>query len=209
MMDGRRLAMEVRHILFPHDPNRKPLTAVRRMLIHSSIRELQQMGYYERYRDLILPQSLARISELIGPGSMPVELALEHYQACDQLGLSDEQTYTAGLRAGENIGDALMVASKQLGSSTERSAWDMIGAFYRMSRRIYEGGSSQYVKLGPNMLQIENRLNPLFSVRYYRVAYGGFIHRAFSKIGIEVDDFRLSSYRTEHAEIDARIRWKE
>jgi len=201
--------MEVRHILFPHDPNAKPLTAVRRMLIHSSIREIQQLGYYERYCNLIRPQSLAQISELIGPGSMPIDLALEHYRACDELLLSEEQIYTAGLRAGDNIGDALLVASKQLSSGPERSTRDMIGAFYRMSRRIYEGGSVQYVKLGSNVLQIENRLNPLFSVRYYRVAYGGFIRQGFSKVGIDVDNFRLSPYRPEHAEIDARIRWRE
>jgi len=199
--------MEGRQILFPHEPNPKPLMGVRRMLIHSSIRELQQLGVYERYCTLISPKSLAQISELIGPGSMPADLALEHYRACDQLGLSDEQIYAAGLRAGDNIGDALLVASKQLGAGAERSAWDMIGAFYRMSRRIYEGASVQYVKLGSNLLQIENRLNPLFSVRYYRVAYGGFIRQGFSKVGINVDDFRLSAYRPDHAEIDARIRW--
>jgi hypothetical protein len=201
--------MEARQVIFPHEPNPSPLTAVRRMLVHSSIRELQQLGHYERYCTLISPQSLAHITELIGPGSMPVDLALEHYRACDQLGLSDDQIYAAGLRAGENIGDALLVASKQLGSGTERSAWDVIGAFYRMSRRIYEGGSVQYVKLGSNALQIENRLNPLFSIHYYRIAYGGFIRQGFSKVGINVTEFRLTSYRPAHAEIDARVRWTE
>jgi hypothetical protein len=179
------------------------------MLVHSSIRELQQLGFYDRYCALMRPESLAQISELIGPGSMPVDLAVEHYRACDDIGLSEEQVYTAGLRAGDNIGDALMVASKQLSSGAERSTWEMIGAFYRMSRRIYEGASVQYVKLGSNVLQIENRFNPLFSVRYYRVAYGGFIRQAFHKVGIEVDNVRLSPYRPEHAEIDARIRWNE
>lgn len=201
--------MEDRQVVFPHDASAKPLSAVRRLLIHSSIREIEQVGFYERYRELIRPESLGQIFELIGPGSMPVDIALEHYRACDQLGLSDEQIYTFGLRAGENIGDALLVANKQLGQTGERSAWDLVGAFYRMSRRIYEGGSVQYVKLGPTTLQIENKLNPLFSVRYYRVAYGGFIHRAFGKIGLRVADFRLSPYRPEHAEIEARIRWKD
>ena len=200
--------MGERQIIFPHDPSAKPLTAVRRMLIHSSIKEIQQLGFYEQYCSQISPESLVQIYELIGPGSMPIDLALEHYRACDQLGLSDQQIYTFGLRAGENIGDALLVASKH-GSSGDRSAWDLVGAFYRMSRRIYDGGSVQYVKLDENTLTIENKLNPLFSVRYYRVAYGGFIHRAFSKIGLKVIDFKLSPYRAEHAGIDARIRWKE
>lgn len=201
--------MEERQILFAHEPGRKPLVAIRRMLIHSSIRELEQLGYYEKYCSVIGPANLARINELIGPGAMPAELALEHYRACDRLGLSDQQIYAAGLHAGENIADALLVASRQLGPSAERSAWDMIAAFYRMSKRIYDGGSVQYVKLSSNTLQIEYRENPLFSVRYYRIAYDGFIRRAFENVGVQVTEFRLTTYRPEGAEIEARIRWKE
>ena len=200
--------MDEQEILFPHEPDAAPVTAVRRMLVHSSIREIQQLGYYEKYCDLIPPPSLEKIVELIGPGSMPIELALDHYKACDGIGLSDEMIYEAGVRAGENLGDALMVASKQLATSSENGAWGMIGAFYRMSRRIYDGGSSQYTKLGPNSLQIEYKLNPLFSMRYYRIAYGGFIHRAFGNAGLAVEDFRLSAYAPRHAEIIARVRWK-
>lgn len=196
------------HILFPHDANPTPVTAVRRMLVHSSMRELQHLGYYERYCSLIAPQSLAQICELIGPGSMPIELALDHYQACDLLQLSDEQIHEAGLRAGNNIGEALMVASKQLATTSESGAWGVIGAFYRMSRRIYDGGSSQYVKLGPNSLQIEYKLNPLFAIHYYRLAYGGFIQRAFGNASLEVQDFRLSPYAPRQGEIVARLQWK-
>jgi hypothetical protein len=200
--------MEQREVLFPHEPTRKPLTAVRRMLVHSSITELERLGYFERYSQLIRPESLARIKELIGPGSMPADLALEHYEACDQLGLSDDAIYAAGVRAGEKIGDALLVASAQVGPMADHTAWTLVGAFYRMSRRIYEGGSAQYVKLGPNTLQIEYRDNPLFSVRYYRVAYGGFLRQAFKSVGLEINDFVLSPYRRERAEIEARLRWK-
>jgi len=102
----------------------------------------------------------------------------------------------------------LMIASKQLATSSESGAWSVIGAFYRMSRRIYDGGSAQYVRLGPNSLQIEYKMNPLFSIRYYRVAYGGFIHRAFAKAGLEVEDFRLSAYAPRQGEIVARIQFQ-
>jgi hypothetical protein len=179
------------------------------MLIHGSITELEQLGYYERYRDAIDPASLARIRELIGPGSMPIDLALGHYKACDQLGLTDEQIYAVGLRAGERVGDALLVKSAQTGTSgSERSPWNIVLAFHRMSRRIYDGSSVQYVKLGPNTLLMEYKENHLFSVRYYRVAQAGFVRSAFSIVGVEIKDFKLSPYRPEHAEIEARMSWK-
>ncbi|HET6339988.1 MAG TPA: hypothetical protein VFG30_42560 [Polyangiales bacterium] len=199
--------METPELLFPHEANLKPLTAVRRMLVHSSITELEQLGYYERYCRIISPTSLAQIKELIGPGLMAVELALDHYRACDALDLTDEQIHAAGLRAGEKIGDALLVASAQVSASAEGAVWSVIGAFYRMSRRIYEGGSAQYVKLGPKSLLIEYKANPLFSVRYYRVAYAGFMRRTFGSVGLKIKDFTLSSYRREHAEIEVRMSW--
>lgn len=199
--------MPAPEILFPHDPNPKPLTAVRRMLVHSSITELEALGYYERYSELVRPASLAQIKELIGPGSMPIELALEHYQACDALGLADEQIYAAGVRAGEKIGDALLVASQQV-TQDASAAWSLVGAFYRMSKRIYEGGSAQYVKVGPKTLMIEYKQNNLFSIRYYRIAYGGFLRTTFSSVGFVVKDFTLSQYRRQNAEIEARLTWE-
>ena len=201
--------METRNVVIPHDPARGPLTAVRRMLVHSSVAELQQGGVYERYCALIKPQTLERINELIGPGWMPIELVIEHYNALDRLGLSEADIYSAGLRAGAKMGDALLVAGTQVsGPSAERSPWAVIGAFSRMGRRIYEGGSSQYVKVAENKLVIEHRGNPLFAIGYYRIAHGGFMHKTFGDLGIELTDFKLSTYRHDGAQIDAKLSWK-
>jgi hypothetical protein len=196
-------------IVIPHDSARGPLTAVRRMLVHSSIDGLKQLGTYQRYCELIEPDSLAQIEALIGPGWMPAALALEHYEACDKLGLSEAQVYGAGLRAGESMGDALLVAAAQRSDpNDERSTWTLIGAFSRMGRRIYDGSSSQYVKLGSKELLIEYRDNPLFSARYYRVAHGAFMRKTFGTVGITIVDLKLSTYRSKGAEIDERIRWR-
>ncbi|HKU39291.1 MAG TPA: hypothetical protein VJR89_14115, partial [Polyangiales bacterium] len=75
----------MREIVVPHDFSRGPLVAVRRMLVHSSIAELGALGVYDRYCENIDRGSLDRIKELIGPGWMPVELAIQHYTACDKL----------------------------------------------------------------------------------------------------------------------------
>src|SRR3954452_7104382 len=103
----------MKEIVVPHDHSRGPLVAVRRMLVHSSIAELSLLGLYDRYSELIDTGKLERIRELIGPGWMPVELALEHYLACDKLQLSDAAIREAGERAGDKIGSALLVAGAQ------------------------------------------------------------------------------------------------
>ncbi|HET8934714.1 MAG TPA: hypothetical protein VFN67_14795 [Polyangiales bacterium] len=197
----------MKEIIIPHDLSRGPLVAVRRMLVHSSIAELGASGLYDRYSQVIERGSLERIRELIGPGWMPLELALEHYGACDRLQLSDEAIHEAGMRAGNKMGSALLVAGAQPQQVevNDRSPWPLLQAFARMGRRIYEGASAQYVKTGSNSLRIEYQGNPLFAFHYYRVAHRGFLRQAFHSLSVEVVDVTLTTYRADKASIDVRI----
>lgn len=196
----------MREIVIPHDLSRGPLVGVRRMLVHSSIAELGAHGLYDRYSEVIERGSLERIRELIGPGWMPVELALEHYSACDRLQLSDEAIHEAGTRAGDKMGGALLVAGAQPQvEMKDRSPWPLVQAFARMGRRIYDGASAQYVKTASNSLRIEHQGNPLFAFHYYRVAHCGFLRQAFLSLSVEVVDVRLTTYRADKASIDVRI----
>jgi hypothetical protein len=201
--------METREVVIPHDPKRGPLIAVRRMLIHSSIAELIRLGLYTSYCDQISSDSLERINELLGPGWMPLELALAHYGACDKLGLEAKEIELLGSRAGAKIGDLLLPKTPQGGSQVEQQdLWKITGAFSRMQHRIYDGGSSQYSKLGPKKLLIEYKNNPLFAIDYYRSAYTGFMRSAFGSLGIDIADIQLSAHRVQGAQTDARFTWK-
>jgi hypothetical protein len=196
----------MREIVVPHELSRGPLVAVRRMLVHSSIAELGAVGLYDGYCQIVDRGSLERIRELIGPGWMPVELALEHYSACDRLQLSDEAILAAGMRAGDKMGSALLVAGAQPQiESKDRSPWPLLQAFARMGRRIYDGASAQYVKAASNTLRIEYYGNPLFAFHYYRVAHCGFLRQAFRALNVDVGDVTLTPYRADKASIDVRI----
>ena len=192
---------EQREILIPHDLSGGPLTALRRMLVQSSIAELKELGLYERYCKAIDPASFAGITDHIGPGWIPVELALAHYRACDALGLSDEQLGVLGGRAGQTLANSLLVAGPKV------SPWVAIHAFWRMGRRINEGSSAQYVKLGPTRLQIETLGNPLHTIAYYRLASFGFYRSAFGALGVNVRDVKIMSFRPQAGALDMRITW--
>lgn len=198
----------MREIIIPHDLTRGPVRAVRRMLVHSSIAEIQQLGLYDEYRANIDKATLEHILELIGPGWMPVELAQAHYGACNRLSLSDEQIHAAGLRAGEKMGSQLIVGAQISSLPSERSAWELIAAFSRMGRRMHEGGSTQYLKLGPSKLQIEHVGNPLFAERYYRLGHGGFMYQTFKSVGIDVIDAKVSNFRADKLLFDVTLTWK-
>jgi hypothetical protein len=177
------------------------------MLVHSSIAELHEFGVHDRYCAEIDPATLAQINELIGPGWMPLALALQHYEACERLQLNDKLILQAGMRAGEKMGGALLVAGAQ-SAAADGSPWAVLGRFSRMGRRIYEGGTTQYVKLGARALLIEHLRNPLYALHYYRVAHGGFLRKSFGSLGVDIADVSFSAYRPERQQVDFHVSWR-
>jgi hypothetical protein len=197
-----------REILIPHDPSRGELKAVRRMLVHSSLAELKALGLYERYTGCVDPQSLGAILDQIGPGWLSTELALAHYRACDDIGINDADVEQLGATAGEKLARTLTVPTASSGPESALSPWSLVGAFERLGKRIYDGGSIQYVKLGPMQLSIENIGNPLFSVHYYRVAHLAFMRRSFETLGASVIEARITNYRVSGAMIEVSLAWE-
>lgn len=197
-----------REILIAHDPTRGALRGVRRMLVHSSLVELKQLGFYERYAASIEPEALAEILDQIGPGWLPTELALAHYRACDAIGISDADVEQLGAIAGEKLARTLTVPAATSGPDSELSPWSLVGAFERLGKRIYDGGSIQYVKLGPRQLYIENIGNPLFSVHYYRIAHLAFMRQSFTTLGANVVDARITKFRASGAMIEVSLAWE-
>lgn len=196
-----------REILIPHDRSRGELRAVRRMLVQSSIAELKLIDCYERYCAHIEQESLREITEQIGPGWLSVELAMAHYRACDAAGIDDAQLEHLGATAGEKLARTLTVTASG-GPEGARSPWSLVGAFARLGKRIYDGGSIQYVKLGPSELLIENIGNPLFSIRYYRVAHLAFMRSSFATLGANVVEAKITNFRATGAMIEVSLAWQ-
>ena len=178
------------------------------MLVQSSLAELKALRLYDRYCSLIDPLALAEITEHVGPGWMPVSLAIAHYRACDALGLDSELLDSIGAHGGEKVASTLLVTSaKGAAPSAEVYPWLAVDAFWRMGRRVCEGSSSQYVKLGPKRLSIESIGNPLQAIHYYRAAHIGFLRSAFSTLGARVSEIKVVSFDPLSATTDTRISW--
>lgn len=193
-------------ILIAHEPSRGELRAVRRMLVQSSIAELKLAGLYERYRAQVDPSSLRQIEDQIGPGWLALELAMAHYRGCDAIGIDDDQLEQLGATADEKLARTLTVTSTS--GESAPSAWSLVGAFARLGKRIYDGGSIQYVKLGPKQLYIENIGNPLFSIHYYRVAHLAFMRQSFTTLGANVVEAKITNFRPAGAMIEVSLAWE-
>lgn len=196
-----------REIIVPRVAERGPLTAVRGILIQTSLNELRAVGAFEEYRTHIDPAALQAIEANIGPGWLPLEVALAHYDACDRLDLSPEQLEQIGGRVGNRLQGALL----QLLAKTARQAgftpWMVLGAYARMGDRVFQGSSVQFVKVGPKDVDSEIEGNPLFRSPYFRRAFMAATRAAFLALGCRVTHVRLVRVLAEGAEVVFRISW--
>jgi hypothetical protein len=196
-----------REIIVPRDPARGPLTAVRGILIQTSLTGLRDLGVFEDYRAHIDPAALETITANIGPSWLPLDVALAHYAACDSLDLSPEQLEQIGSRAGNRLQGGML----QLLAKTARQAgftpWTALGAYARMGDRIFQGSSAQYVKVGPKDVDLEIEGNLLFRSSYFQRAFVAATRAAFLALGCRVTHVRVVRVEAGGAQAVTRISW--
>lgn len=194
-------------IVVPHDATAGALTAVRRVLIQSSLATLAERGHFERYRALIEPSVLAELVDAIGPGWVPLTSAFAHYLACDALQLDAGEIDRLGSCVGTRVQQALLVLSKSMLDRPELAPWPAMESFARMRRRMLQGSSSEYVKLSHSELQIEILGNPLLGIPYYRDALACWLCAALAGLGLANVRARITRYRKAGTEVEIRLHW--
>lgn len=196
-----------REIIVPRDAGRGPLTAVRGILIQTSLSELRTLELFDAYRAQVDPAAFEAILANIGPSWLPLDVALAHYAACDRLDLSPEQLEQVGGRVAHRLQGALL----QLLAKTVRQAgftpWTVLGAYARMGDRIFQGSSAQYVKVGPKDVDLEIEGNLLFRSTYFQRAFVAATRSAFLALGCRVTHVRVVRVLADGADVVVRISW--
>ncbi len=151
-------------------------THVRGTLLVASTRTLKRHGHYERYKSALAPGDFEAIVSSAAGMWLPIEVGLAHYRACDALDLPvDEQLEIGGevVRSLQKtfIGMVLKAASSGVGITP------IIGLqkFATVFSRSFKGGGMRLVRLGPKDVRVEFVGLPVSAIRYFRIAYRGFI----------------------------------
>ncbi len=199
--------IEGREIVIAHEREVRPCTAVRNVVIQSSLSQLQDAGYYERYLTLIDPDRLQALLSSFAPGWTPIELALAHYEACDKLGLTQEEHAKLGQRIGARLQETALVTAAKRSRDADFDLWNATGNLHRMWARLYQGGSCQVVKLGPKDKLVELRAFALSRYRYYRNAQLAGIGAAYEALGARLETLRVLSYNAARDELTFRFTW--
>jgi hypothetical protein len=197
-----------REIIIPHDHTRGPVTAVRNVLLQTSLNELQAKGHYDRYVQLIAPDTLEQLQTFLAPGWVPIEIAHAHYAACERLGLTSEQTDRLGTRIGERLQQTVLVSYAKTARDPAFDVWKLMPSLYRVWGRVYQGGSVQITRLGPRESLIEQVGFVLNRYAYYREAQARAVPAAYTAVGARVTRFGIERYDPATDELVFHLAWQ-
>jgi len=194
-------------IIIPHVPDAGPVTAVKNVLIQSSLAQLQDNAHYERYRKLIDPKVLEELTANLGPGWVPIALADQHYAACDLLNLTTDEIANMGNRVGDRVQERALVAPKAERASDFDLWTEAVRPLHRVWPRIYQGGSVQIVKVAPKTQQCELRGFSLVRHRYFRTATLSAMSAAHAAMGARIESTKVLRHDAASGELVMRMSW--
>ncbi len=194
-------------IVFAHTADSRPVTAVKNVLIQTSLGQIQNAGFYERYSKLIEPQVLEQLLSSVGPGWVPIELADSHYAACDRLNLSIAELKMLGSGVGDRLQKATLVSAAKKDRQTSVDVWAELGSLHRMWDRQYQGGSVQVMQVGPQEMLIELRGFVITRHTYFRNAMVPAMRATFLALGVRLDSSKISKYVAERDEATYQLHW--
>jgi hypothetical protein len=197
---------DAREIVFAHDERATPAVAVKNVVLQSSLAELKVHGFYERYVQAMEPATLDALLSSIGPGWIPIELALAHYKACDNMVLSAEESSRVGSGVGARLQQTSLISTAKRTRSTDFDLWQGMPQLQRIWSRLYQGGSTQVVKLGPREMLLECRKYRLDRFQYFRRGQVAAFQAVFESMGTD-SMVRIMSYSAQREETVYRVSW--
>ena len=187
-------------VLIPFPPTLKSeptLAHVRGTLVLASRQSLQRRDRFAAYRARLAPEHDMAITSATAGSWLPVELALAHYRACEALALPEDEQLALGAAVVHEmqrtfLGTVLRAAAR----GAEISPLTGIEKFFGVYARSFQGGGGRMLQVGPKDVRVEFIGNPLAAVRYFRLAFRGFV-----TAGVET-----FAHRVIVAELDMRDR---
>ena len=196
-----------REIIAPHVEPVQPVSEVKNVLLQASLSQLHTKGLYPRYDNLVDPGIPEEISSTLAMSWVPVDLAVAHYRACENMTLGSAVLKDLGAGVGERMkGTSLVSTSKSMPTSSG-DLWTSSGALLRMWARHYRGGSVQVAKLGACEMELDLRGFVLNQFRYFRHAQLEVIAAAFAAIGARETMVKIVQYSGSKDELTLRISW--
>ena len=157
-----------------HGPN---VVQVRGSLIASSLETLRQLALFDRYIVHLPREHHDQILYLVAASWIPIDVAMAHYAACEEMQLSETELHEIGAYVSKRImGTFLGTLMRTAGSVIAPGS--ALKHYPRLWDRLLMGGSCSVSMMGKKDARIESRGVSMFRYRYFRIAYTGLIRGA-------------------------------
>jgi hypothetical protein len=165
-----------------HSAGGPVVTAVRGTMLVSSVSTIRELGLYERYLACLPAPMRDQVLFTLAMSWSPVEVALAHYEACDRMGLRDEEISEIGARVSGRFASTflgtLLGAARTAGME---APWMGLRAQPRSWDRMFVGGGARIERVGPKDVIGTFTGLPLARIRYYRQSFCGY-YRGLAKL---------------------------
>jgi hypothetical protein len=153
-----------------------PFTAIRSTVLLSALDSLREDHLLERYTRALAPEAQSVLLEGLVPGVwIPLTVTLQHYEACDTLGLSASTQYELGRRTFTRMRGTYLGTAIKLASEAGATPWTLVPHVGRFWARGMLGGAITIAQTGPKDMKVRVLGLPLLRVPYYRNALRGAI----------------------------------
>jgi hypothetical protein len=143
-------------------------TYFRTTWLGSSLLALRERGHFDRYLTFLPPQHHDAILTSVAGSWLPVEVAVEHYRACDRLMLSKAEMWEIGLDVTRRVHGTSLALMIRLAKQSGVTPWAALAQLNRLWERIWRGGGCAVYKAGPKEAIVEVIQWPCAEIPYVR-----------------------------------------
>jgi hypothetical protein len=199
---------EETYLAFPTERQSiQPATKVKSTLIMSSLRTLREAGLFDDYAGHLPPEAKDTILELASPSWLPIEIALAHYGACDQLGLSPSQVTEMAQRVSTQAQGTFLGVAIAIARGIGVTPWTVLGRARSIWERAWVGGGMAGFRIGAQEMRIEVAGWPCARIPYCRYALRGILLGVVSMLSKEAYARELTELQTD-LDVAYRVAWR-
>jgi hypothetical protein len=158
-----------------HSPSGNAVVQVRSTLLQSSLQTLREHGLFQRYAALLPKKYHEPILLTLAPTWLPVDVAMAHYEACDQLSLDDAALQRFGETVASQIMGTFLGTIARSSRNVGASPLLVVRNYDRLWARLFLGGGVTIREVGPKDVSIETYGVPMYALHYFRIAHLGVV----------------------------------
>jgi hypothetical protein len=173
-----------------------PVVKVRSTLLASSVLGLRERGLMDRYLAALPKEVQPTILETITGQWLDVKFAMDHYRACETLGLSVDEQFASGWRTADRIQNSVLGTLVRAAKKAGVTPWTGLEQFQRLWDRLLLGGSAAVYRMGPKDARVEIHGVPMVQFEYFRNGWRGMFGGSGQLFASRVYVHEIATYTT-------------